>query len=56
MLKEKNWSARQYGTLRSFNKGLIELFAAEGFVISTKKSNGKTYLSGIVLNQLIQEL
>lgn len=56
MLKEKNWSARQYGTLRSFNKGLIELFEAEGFVISTKKSNGKTYLSGIVLNQSIQEL
>ncbi|WP_309597247.1 DNA primase family protein [Enterococcus hirae] len=50
MLKEKNWSARQYGTLRSFNKGLIELFEAEGFVIFTKKSNGKTYLSGIVLN------
>lgn len=56
MLKERNWSARQYGTLRSFNKGLIELFEAEGFVISTKKSNGKTYLSGIVLNQSIQEL
>ena len=45
MLKEKNWSARQYGTLRSFNKGLIELLKQKALLFPLKKSNGKTYLS-----------